>query len=191
MHEHRCTATNNTWDRYRERDVTELLNWLETVVTFVYNTMTHSKLLVNLLCIVTSRASCAYSAVALHLDSLRRHAEPWLPVCCHSTCRHWWTHTELPSLGLLWAPRCVRHSHYGTQFSVNKAAKRSVQKEPAWCGFISRPQDGSQYGISRPTRRRADKLVTTIRCYIVKTQGNFGGYFSGGEGVRLTRQEMR
>ena len=46
-HEHRCTATNNTWDRYRERDVTELLNWLETVVTFVYNTMTHNKLLVN------------------------------------------------------------------------------------------------------------------------------------------------
>ena len=37
-----------------------------------------------------------------------------------------------------------------TQFSVNTAAERSVQKEPAWCGFISRPQDGSQHRSSDP-----------------------------------------
>jgi hypothetical protein len=64
MHEHRCTATNNTWDRYRERDVTELLNCLQTVVTFVYNTMTHNKLLVNYyasLLVGHLQPSCAYS----------------------------------------------------------------------------------------------------------------------------------
>jgi hypothetical protein len=38
---------NNTRDRYREHDVTELLNRLVTVVTFIFNIMTHNELLVN------------------------------------------------------------------------------------------------------------------------------------------------